>query len=122
MLTPEPGVHLRMVLLGISAKSRLPLTQIGPSAHLNPSATRSSIAPFGIILSMAGSRRSNLMGAESRMPAALLAASRAEGRSETLNMVMARPARSREHIPAFIPCLLIEIDGRLVSFRPIHQY
>src|SRR6185503_8852596 len=65
IVTSEPGVHLRMLSLGISAKYSEPFSQTGPSVHLKPVAMRSSFAPFGTIWSIAGSRRSSLTGVDS---------------------------------------------------------
>src|SRR5689334_683277 len=56
-LTPSRGVHLRMLLLGISANSKYPAgIHTGPSVHLNTEsvATRSIIASFGISSSISG--------------------------------------------------------------------
>src|SRR5580658_5109571 len=59
MLTPRAGFHMRMLLLGISAKIRLPDgSQSGPSVHLKPVAIRSRTGWAGMSLFTAGSRRS----------------------------------------------------------------
>src|SRR5665213_1988279 len=62
MLTPLPGVQVRMLLLGISAKKSRPPAHTGPSIQVNPVTMRSSFASGGIILSMDASRRSILSG------------------------------------------------------------
>ena len=59
MLTPAPGVHLRMLLLGMSANMRYPdCIQTGPSVQVKPVATFSSLVWEGMIMSRAGSNRS----------------------------------------------------------------
>src|ERR1700676_5624434 len=59
MLTPVPGIHLRMLLLGMSANMRYPgCIQTGPSVQVKPVATFSSVAWAAKIRSIAGSKRS----------------------------------------------------------------
>src|ERR1700722_1944730 len=59
MLVPAPGIHLRMLLLGMSANIRYPDgIQTGPSVQVKPVATFSSLASEGMIVSRAGSNRS----------------------------------------------------------------
>src|SRR5258707_4898823 len=59
MLTPPPGVHLRMLLLVMSANMRYrDCIQTGPSVQVKPVATFSSLAWEGMIMSRAGSNRS----------------------------------------------------------------
>ena len=62
MLTPLPGVQVRMLLLGISAKKRRPSAHTGPSIQVKPVTMRSSLASAGMILSTDASRRSILSG------------------------------------------------------------
>src|ERR1700751_2687256 len=87
---------------------------MGPSTHLNPSATRSSMAPLGMILSMAGSRRSNLTGAESSMPAGAPDASLPATPcvtliTEMLKIAIAKKENSRERVATFIEFLLVQV-------------
>ena len=61
MLTPVLGVHLRMLLLGMSANMRYPdRIQTGPSVQVKPVATFSSLVWEGMIVSRAGSNRSTM--------------------------------------------------------------
>src|SRR5260370_14109818 len=122
MLTPAPGIHLRMLLLGISANMRYPgCIHTGPSVQVKPVATFSSAAWAGTIRSRAGSKRSIvgmiMLDASANEPASVLAPFEPERPGGLL-----AAATSTEMPVAAIALLIIVQDRffRITRPHPIH--